>query len=691
MKRIYIAMLLTVLFVLCGCNQEKRQENNLLPASHEPFIYTEIEEVDCMTVDESGLLYTCVWKPQESTGPVLATEYVYRPDGQQISIYDLDGNCIDSQTLEFGNGTCENMLFHGDILYCVVSHMGYNCPVLFAVDTTQWTVTEAMQLKGYSMVSYLEPVGDYFYILGRYREAFDTEYSDAQAMSYRYNRISRINMTEQQPRLELMNVELPVAMYAMGRETLVMYRYVDGIGYGFIEFDQQAGTLTEAGWKNNGVSLINFGGCDEGFLYIRQQLYSTGLYYGTPDGKEAQVYPEKVWLNRPIAYQKGFAFFFNLEDNQMYRICVAYTIQDNPPLQFLQMETAQDFPYDCGFQMEKNMITEEELALKVLAQDRDFDLFLLSSGSYVADSIRKNGVFYTLNDVEGVEEYLNACFPYLNELARNEEGDIWMVPVMLAVPGIIYNKEYCAAQGVDFTSMDLEKFLIFTEEAKEENPDYIDISEYVYKESLIRQYLSKYNTFDTDLFRKYAKIAKAVCKYDWIFHGKIADSVCYDADIMPGMEEEYPLQTRGELPEFYYFYNVYSQALKSLQNNAGDMEEIGMLGVPKMEENMKNGGTLTFMAVNPQSENLEATLEYISAFSKYMLTKQDSFLLSDKSTYTDTPFTRDWYELYANGTVYFGMEGEVFLDTFHDYLEGTIDLETAIAEMERRRKLYLEE
>ncbi len=691
MKRIYIAMLLTVLFVLCGCNQEKRQENNLLPASHEPFIYTEIEEVDCMTVDESGLLYTCVWKPQESTGPVLATEYVYRPDGQQISIYDLDGNCIDSQTLEFGNGTCENMLFHGDILYCVVSHMGYNCPVLFAVDTTQWTVTEAMQLKGYSMVSYLEPVGDYFYILGRYREAFDMEYSDAQAMSYRYNRISRINMTEQQPRLELMNVELPVAMYATGRETLVMYRYVDGTGYGFIEFDQQAGTLTEAVWKNNGVSLINFGGCDEGFLYIRHQLYSSGLYYGTPDGKEAQVYPEKVWLNRPIAYQKGFAFFFNLEDNQMYRICVADTIQDNPPLQFLQMETAQDFPYDCGFQMEKNMVTEEELALKVLAQDRDFDLFLLSSGSYVGDSIRKNGVFYTLNEVEGVEEYLNACFPYLNELARNEEGDIWMVPVMLAVPGIIYNKEYCAVQGVDFTSMDLEKFLIFTEEAKEENPDYIDISDYVYRESLIRQYLCKYSTFDTDLFRKYAKIAKSVCKYDWFFHGKIADSVCYDADIMPGMEDEYPLQTRGELPEFYYFYNVYSQALKSLQNNAGDMEEIGMLGVPKMEENMKNCGTLTFMAVNPQSENLEATLEYISAFSKYMLTKQDSFLLSDKSTYTDTPFTKDWYELCANGTVYFGMESEVFLSTFNEYLNDTIDLETAIAEMERRRKLYLEE
>ena len=37
------------------------------------------------------------------------------------------------------------------------------------------------------------------------------------------------------------------------------------------------------------------------------------------------------------------------------------------------------------------------------------------------------------------------------------------------------------------------------------------------------------------------------------------------------------------------------------------------------------------------------------------------------------------------------MESEVFLSTFNEYLNDTIDLETAIAEMERRRKLYLEE
>jgi len=61
--------------------------------------------------------------------------------------------------------------------------------------------------------------------------------------------------------------------------------------------------------------------------------------------------------------------------------------------------------------MEKRVVTDQELALKVLAQDKDFDMFLMSSRSPSSDTVRKNGVFYPLK----------------------EDGDIWMVPVMLAV------------------------------------------------------------------------------------------------------------------------------------------------------------------------------------------------------------------------------------------------------------------
>ncbi|MBP3594820.1 MAG: hypothetical protein J6J44_09855 [Lachnospiraceae bacterium] len=693
MKKSYSWLFLIVILLLCGCNRENKQDKDLLQADTAPFTYENAGEADALAVDANGLLYVCkaVWEEEEDTGPVPASEYVYKPIKQMISVYDLEGNCMESRKLEFGNGDCWCMLAGEDKLYCAVYHSNYGCYVLYEIDTMQWTVTEKVKLEGYSDIAYLEVVGEHIYVLGRYKKPLRMDYEDDTSLEYSYNRIARVSLADSQPELELMNVELPVAIYETDRDNLMIYRYVDGVNFGFLEFDPQEVTLAEAGWKNIDGNINELGGCDTGFVYSKFQIDGEFLYYGTPDGTEAQVYPEEVRLNRPVEYQKGFVFFANRRDGKVYRICIEETRQDNPPIQFLQMELTQDFPYGCGFQMEKRIVTDQELALKVLAQDKDFDMFLMSSRSPSSDSVRKNGVFYPLNEVEGVEEYIDACFPYLSELARNEEGDIWMVPVMLAVPGIVYHKEYCAGQDVDFSSMDFEEMLMFTRKTRETNQSFADISFYVLKEELFGQYLSRYDTFDTELFRNYAKTLKSIGDTTWLMESKVVEELSYGGDISPEIEARTPWLTGGELPEFYYFYNVYSDTLDALQKNAGERDELGMLGMPKLEDGMKNFGTLTFMAVNPESQNLSAVLDYISAFSKYMLGKQDSFILADKASYTDTPFTKEWYDLYAGGSVYFGVDSEVFTGVFNDYLEDEIDLEAAIAEMERRRKLNLEE
>ena len=107
-----------------------------------------------------------------------------------------------------------------------------------------------------------------------------------------------------------------------------------------------------------------------------------------------------------------------------------------------------------------------------------------------------------------------------------------------------------------------------------------------------------------------------------------------------------------------------------------------MVGVPKMEEGMADVGTLTFLMVNPQSENLEEALQYVSDFSKYMLKQKDSFLLADETTYTDTPFTKDCYEVYANGAIQFEMDFSIYVDQLYAYANGEMTLEDMVSEME---------
>ena len=143
--------------------------------------------------------------------------------------------------------------------------------------------------------------------------------------------------------------------------------------------------------------------------------------------------------------------------------------------------------------------------------------------------------------------------------------------------------------------------------------------------------------------------------------------------------------------DFYYDYCVYQWELHRYKDAVGDWDAIGMTSMPKMEEGMANVGILTFLMVNPQSENLEDALQYISDFSKYMLKQKDSFLLADETTYTDTPFTKDCYDVYANGAIQFEMDFSIYVDQLLAYADGEMTLEDMVAEMERRRKVYVGE
>ena len=65
--------------------------------------------------------------------------------------------------------------------------------------------------------------------------------------------------------------------------------------------------------------------------------------------------------------------------------------------------------------------------------------------------------------------------------------------------------------------------------------------------------------------------------------------------------------------------------------------------------------------------------------------------MSDETTYTDTPFMKDCYNVYANGAIQFEMEFSIYVDPFYEYANGETVLEDMIAEIERRRNVYVGE
>ena len=327
--------------------------------------------------------------------------------------------------------------------------------------------------------------------------------------------------------------------------------------------------------------------------------------------------------------------------------------------------------------MERMELGTEQYALKVLAQDSDFDVVVLSTRNNSSYNLKENGAFYALNEVDGVQEYLDACFPYIKELATNKDGDIWMLPIKLAIPSVFYNRDYCNKMGVDLSAMDFMEFLRFTKQERsgENEEETVSISSYVIREELFGQYLQNWDSFDTQILRDYlGQIKEITDNGTWLFNYALYSSV-----------------TSGKQMDFYYFYEVHQANYRELIQAVGDSEHIGVLGVPKMAEGIGNVGTLTFLAVNPQAENLEAALDYVSSFVAYMLGQKDTFLFADETAYTDTPLVHDLYRIYADGAVRFAMDTSIFDEQYMAYLNDKLTLEEMIAESERRRKIYMGE
>ncbi len=666
-RRILLVIQLAIVCLLfAGCQKGPNIEVETLAIEPEKFHYAGTEQVDIITVDENGLLYT---------SDFISSDSQTEEGTQRFCIYDLDGTCIQQVDITLGNAVVHAMVIEDGTLYCVVPVTGKG-EVLVAIDLTTWKVSEqaVITIEDFYYISKMAIIEDYFYFFGKSPMAEDVSFVVPENVSLPYTGevIARMSRVEQTPQVEFLDITLPLDIFKTKEDTLMIYYYEEEQGFGFLEFSPQKQTLKKAGWKSSLSPMRSLSSCEDGYLFLRNSM----LYYGTVDGMEAQITTDRSSIWREAVYRKGFAFYYDYEESIVERICVTDTLRENKTIHLLVNEVDAVQMYGCGYQMLREEVDMETFSLKVLARDSDFDLYLLNSRYQNSYNIRKNGAFYALNEVAGVQEYLDACFPNLKEVAINEEGDIWMLPIRLDMPLLLYDKVYCEAQGVDFSTMDYQEFLAFTERAEQEDVGKILNVKIV--SEFFGQYFYSEDSFDTEVFQRHAKQFKS-----------LYDALGENMDYIVSKENAFEI-----LPEFFYDYVPFQNFLfdyASSIETAEASERVGVMDVPKIAEGIPNLGTVTFFAVNPQSENLEATLAYISILCRYLMTLENSFLLADATTYIDTPFIQECYDLYATGEIYFAMEEVVYQEAFNDYLEGEITLEEMVKEAERRLEIYLKE
>ena len=696
MKRVFTMMLCSILLVFSACQSPKedvveKTSTEPFEVSTDAFLYEGTADADTIAVDEDGYLYAVKCITEFEEGETL-DKSDYNSFAQQILVYDLEGTCVEEAEIALGSGSLRLLTSKGDKLYCITVKTSFDevgwGPALYEIDTKTWEVKELYYFEKYDTAINFSIVGNYVYFIGRLKEVPEKEYTlhpDIDTYEYRGECISRIKLGEEQVKEEILPIDFPMDIVGTNKGNLVIYHYNEEKGFGFLEFDSEKATLSEVGWSKKQIAIYNMVQCKDGFLFERVNE----LYYGTKEGVETKLSKRDVWITGNAVYQRGFAFYLLTEGVE--RIGVNDFIKGNTPVNMLLYYEYMAEPYDNGYLVEKMILEGADYELKILAGDSDFDVCLLASRDSGSYNLKEKGAFYALNEVPGVMEYLDACFPYLKEAATNEEGDIWMVPVEVTTTALSYDKEYSAMRGVDLSKMNFSEFLTLVEQIETNEPEKGCLSTYMLVENFFLQYLEVYDSFDTDAFRGYAKQLKQIEENA----GRFKASERYVESIKTSWysweDRTYSQEQLDQIADFLYDIEIYPDSILEIAEHLGNSDMIGVSKVPKISKDIGNIGTVTLLAVNPNSKNLEFTLEYISAFCKYMMTQKDTFMLADETLYTDTPIIKEYYEVYKDGTIAFEMDSSVYWNDFWDYLNGEIGLEEMIKEIERKLQMYVGE
>lgn len=333
----------------------------------------------------------------------------------------------------------------------------------------------------------------------------------------------------------------------------------------------------------------------------------------------------------------------------------------NAPLSFIRSYLSRSTPFSCGYSLKNMQPSNEEAALKILSQDNDYDMCYVSTEDNIAYSIKSQGSFYPLNEISGVSEYLDKCFPAIKEAFTDENGNIWGLPLYLDADFIFSNYG-----DTDFSVMKLDDFVDYMDGLSSEELDKTLCIQYGFTADILMDYVIKNDSFDTLEFRAAAEKLKNSKRLNMAVGG-------YTSSTLLNSEKQ--------------LMSLYSNSV--IENYDRDFK---VSGIPCISEANVLIPNVIFLSVNPSSEHLEDALDYIEKLVRYQTTVPNTFVLQEnEGVYSESETVKQMLTLCSKADIHFNYPYELYWDDFNKYLAGEISLDAFILEADRKMKVYLNE
>lgn len=661
-------------FVLAGCR--KKDTTSVVPLQE---VWTEPvteETVYAYTLDEEGNLYTLEYtlKVQEEPDGALVEELARLTQEEIMQLtpeelaafthkeaecfflrkYNAKGEREYSKALENRlSSYVKAMAVKEGIVYFApyTALEGEMCVALYSYCMETEELTMVKKLPYFKSVSRMIRMGDCFYLLGTNVEGISGR--DSRKYECSGEKLFCYNCSDD--KLIELGIEEPMDVCVAEEGKLCVYAHM-GEEFCLLLYDASRDAMkVMAKTKEYKMAKVAF--CSERQEVIYQTV-DRGLVLSALSNfeVESELYPRGDFYDNSLCYVNGTVACRKM-DGGLLRFSLQDVKCENKTLRYITAKTEPSEPFGCGYEMQRLKLEEDKFALKVMALDQDFDLCLVDSADSFSYNLEKNGVFYPLNDVPGMQEYLDACFPYVREAAMDSDGTIWMLPIAVNIPGLLVSGE--ATEGILVKKdMTYEEYCLAYEALSEKEKREIEKPS-AFAEGFVVQSILERGSVDTEEFR----------------------------NIMQGMAKSNLVQKEATRDNYcrILFENDY-RAYFALQYG----KDATIHAEPKLTVAGKNVGTCLFLAVNPYSDNLDTTLDYLASLLSYMMKQEEAPLFFQNRVVEDTAYEKSLYALYENGAISFTLEYSIY-DGYGEVLEDITKLDAYIAETERKLKIYLNE
>lgn len=657
-----------LLILLCcgyGCGKGKEKERGMV-LSEAMTVYKGELPILAYTVDEEGNLYT-VGNKMDGTQ---ADENGF----YSLHQYDREQNLLWEYSFDPSFAGIDAIAVQGRTVYFTTSQAVAGkgiCISLCALDMDSNKINTLSDYTFYDRIHQMLLQGNRLYLLGARDYSVQARRpGGSDGYSFYEDRLIYYDLEEKES--YAVGIEYPIRMAFAGDGSLMVHSYVDGEGYQLLQYDPAQDSI-QAAAKFDGCRMTDFAICHDGKdLIYSYHVNSRGLVLAALDdlGSETELCPNKLLGGRTdtkLLYQDGEVYLLDGE-NRVVCFALADVYRGNEAIRYISPGYEIDAPYGCGHKMQRQELTEDKFVLKVLAQDSDYDLCLIDTINSSSYNLRKNGVFYPLNDVPGVKEYFDLCFPYVKEAATKEDGTIWMLPIAVYMPGFIVQEEMLEQMGVSLQrNMDWVEFSSVIAEMTPEKKEFISLSRMVCSMLFFEQYFGQYHSVDQEIFRQGIKGLQKIGSDLWL---------------SPYREDKkylfYYIRYMGDytnpfLKEYYYGENAK------------------VYPMPKLSKGDANTATCILLAVNPASSHLEETLEFIADYVAWQMAEEEAPLFFKEPVPEAGSFEAEVYQLYQNGTIAYTVDADAYMEGFYEMLDGEKGMEEYIKDTERKLKIYFGE